>query len=347
MTDALVLFHFISERDNMSKLNNRDTDNAPNWKKEEMAAYAAFTDDVTEAVERMVGDSAKVIRHRVLKNNSMELDGISICETMGKAAPTFYFDLLYYEYLKGMPVEKIASKVVSTYNENKDRFDEQWVDSFTFEGMKDSIIFRLVSAKFNSRLLEDVPHIRYLDLAVTFHCLVQTEDGLFGSVLIHNSHLEDWKVSLKDIRDAAVRNTPVLLPIVKREMGDMLESLIAAQMGGPSPEEEEIIENIHRLQQEDNSLGRKMLVLTTENGNRGAGCILYEGVLENLAREYGGSFYILPSSVHEIIIVPNDGDKGPEELEEMVRQVNLCNVPEEDILSDRVYLYPQDKFDIF
>ena len=82
-----------------------------------------------------------------------------------------------------------------------------------------------------------------------------------------------------------------------------------------------------------------MYVLSNFSRLYGAGVILYDGVLENCAKVLGGSFYILPSSVHEVIIVPDEGQMTKENLEAMVREVNATQVEEQELLSDYVYYY--------
>lgn len=82
-----------------------------------------------------------------------------------------------------------------------------------------------------------------------------------------------------------------------------------------------------------------MRVLTNSKRVHGAACILYPGVLDEVAQETGGSFFILPSSVHEVIILPDAGNGDGERLKEIIRMVNTTQVAPEEVLSDTLYRY--------
>ncbi len=87
-----------------------------------------------------------------------------------------------------------------------------------------------------------------------------------------------------------------------------------------------------------------MKVLTNSKRSSGAVCILYPGVLEEVAAErMGGDFYIIPSSVHEVILLPDDGRLLEENLKEMIFEVNRTKVDPEEVLSDNLYYYDAER----
>lgn len=71
----------------------------------------------------------------------------------------------------------------------------------------------------------------------------------------------------------------------------------------------------------------------------GACSILYPGMLEQLAERIGGDYYMIPSSVHEFLLVPREREQDREELKKMIAEVNRTELPPEEVLSDHLYLY--------
>ena len=86
-----------------------------------------------------------------------------------------------------------------------------------------------------------------------------------------------------------------------------------------------------------------MYVLTNSYRSYGASCMLYDGLLMKFARHIEADLYVVPSSVHEIILIPVDGDVTKEGLDEMVRNVNSTELSKEEILSDTAYLFTREK----
>ena len=138
--------------------------------------------------------------------------------------------------------------------------------------------------------------------------------------LIYNSHLEMWGITKEKLCEAARKNTPELFPPEFAGMEEILGEAFREREG----EEED------RL---------PMYVLTNRERRFGAVNILYDGVLAEIAEKLQDDLYILPSSVHECIIVPRCVSSSQEELEEMVRSINCTQVLPEEVLSDHVYCY--------
>ena len=86
-----------------------------------------------------------------------------------------------------------------------------------------------------------------------------------------------------------------------------------------------------------------MYLISNTASIHGAAAVLYPSVLSALAKRLDGSFYLLPSSIHEFIAVPFKREYAPEELREIVREVNESQVEEEEYLSDQIYYYDRDK----
>ena len=187
------------------------------------------------------------------------------------------------------------------------------------------MFYKLVNYQMNERMLKRVPYIRYLDLAVVFYYRVEQEHFPGGSVLIHNNNLVTWGITKSQLMKDAAFNTSRKLPY--RFMG--METLIAELSG------ETEMEN---LQKEE-----LMYVLTNEEKFYGAAVLLYPHVLAHIGTLLKRNFFVLPSSVHECILVPDQGHYTRFELMKMVREVNQNQVEEEEILSYQVYYYDRKR----
>ncbi len=97
------------------------------------------------------------------------------------------------------------------------------------------------------------------------------------------------------------------------------------------------------LQLEEDPAG--LLVLTNAISAFGAAAMFYPHILREAAMRIGKSFFILPSSVHEVLLLPDGGEHDPRELHDMVAQINRTEVAAQDVLTDSVYYYDAGKPD--
>lgn len=199
-------------------------------------------------------------------------------------------------------------------------------DFLDFNKIKDNIIFRIINYEKNRSSLEQAPYLRLNDLAVTFRWLAAREETGVSTVLIRNEHMAGWNVPLEILVRHANVNTPLLFPARIIPLKELVSEFL---------EEQDIQEGLPSAEEPENP----MWVLTNSMGIHGAGCICYKGVLDNLASRFHDSFYILPSSVHEVILLPEQAVSDPGALQTMVRETNKEWVAEEEILSDQVYYY--------
>jgi hypothetical protein len=193
-----------------------------------------------------------------------------------------------------------------------------------FNKVKERICYRLVSAEHNRELLQKIPHISYLDLAICFYYAYQGDELGAGSILIHNTHMDMWGTNQEELMELAQKNTPQLFPWEYKSMDMVLRELME--------EEEKIAGDIF-------SERLPMQILSNENRVHGAACILYPNLLKNLAEKEGCNLYIIPSSIHEVIILPDSGEENPLQLREMIEEVNATQVEPEEVLSNNLYYF--------
>ena len=289
--------------------------------------YREFLENVRKEVESRYDSNVSVTLNHVMKNNGTELDGITIMEKDKNIAPTIYINSFYDRYREGVSLKAVVSEIIRIYNQNKNSININ-ADYFeNYENVRKTIVYKLVNYQKNKKLLEDVPYKRVLDLAVVFYCLIEQRKGLSATALIHNEHLRIWNVTEDEIYNDALKNTPVLLAASIVPM-----SKILSEIAGTAPVDND--EKVCEYTGED-----ILYVLTNSSRVNGAACILYDNLLKKFANDVHSDLYILPSSVHEVIIVPKKNAFDKSELADMVREVNEQGVSQDEILSDNVYEY--------
>lgn len=287
--------------------------------------YQDFESQIVELITTELSDECTIDTKPVIKNNGITLHGLVINNGKCNISPTIYLDYYYKEFENGADIDKLAKQVVAQYK--KFELDEDFdISVFTdYEKCKDNISFKLINYEKNKELLEDIPHIKYLDLAIVFYYLLEGGLNETSSILIRNSHMEHWGVDKVDLMVQAQNNTPRLLQSEIRSLTDVVKEILA--------------DNPMAITPEDEPMDQTMYVLTNKLKLYGACCILYKNLLEEFAEQHDCDFYIIPSSVHEVLLVPCSKELDSEYLTSLVQEVNSSELSTEDILSDHVYLY--------
>ena len=181
---------------------------------------------------------------------------------------------------------------------------------------RERLVYRLIQTRRNERLLRQIPHVPYLDLSIVFE-LYWKQEGQYCSCLVYNSHLEQWGVTPEEVERQARENTPIRLPAVF----DSLEQMLLPMMGG--------------LRQEPSGLS----VLSNREGFHGAAAILYPGELKRAADQLQNDLVVLPSSIHEVLLLPDALGQDYGMLTRLVQEINRNEVEQEEWLSDHPYRY--------
>ena len=286
--------------------------------------YQEFKQNIIQTISESLGTGFKVALQDITKNNDTHLDGLTILAEQSNVSPTIYLNYYYEQYLHGKSISEIHHEILRTYHEHtpKNKID---ISFFTdFQKAKKHIIFKLVNYERNRGLLKKVPHVRYLDLAIVFHCLLETPDSGYATILIHHPHLSFWDISQQELFELSMENTPKLLHYQLQNMADVLVNLFHEK----NPDL--LDENLEPI---------PMYVLSNSSKLNGSGCILYKDLLADIAARLKSDFYIIPSSVHEVLLIPSQYAGRASELSLMVQEVNATQLSKEEILSDHVYYY--------
>ena len=204
----------------------------------------------------------------------------------------------------------------------------------SYDNVKENFVYKLVNTEKNRELLEDVPHIGFMDLSIVFQCMISQEEFGTASILVHNIHMKLWDVTKEDLYRAAEENTQKLMPYEIKSMAEVLCEIMES-------EDPEGYDHEEGMEQFSDSV--PMYVLSNRNRVDGAACILYPNLVRDFADKVGSSLYIIPSSIHELLLLPTENDEGSAEIKGMIREINDTQVSEEEILSYSLYYYDREE----
>ncbi len=279
--------------------------------------YSEFTDALLSFVRVALPEGCTASLHTVIKNNDTRLTGLTITETGRNISPTIYLDHYYEKYCQGTDLNLIVDEIIRTYQEYRPTEDFDMSFFTDYEKVKDRIVYKLVNCARNQELLQDVPYVPYLDLAVVFCCLLKDNRNGSATVLIRRKHMEHWGVNTEELFALAKENSPRLLSYELEDMNTLMK----------------------RICGEDTMESGQMYVLSNRQRLFGASCILDEHLLEKIASDQHSGFYVLPSSIHEVILLPRKAPDTSEALSKMVQEINESHLSSDEVLSDHVYYY--------
>ena len=260
--------------------------------------------------------------NKVSKNNGKELTGLTLRGT-SNICPNIYLDSFYDLYQDGMEIEDTLIRISEIFQREINRMPQFNLEDFTYNNMKDNLYYTVINAEKNEKLLQEIPHQRREDLAIVYRVHLSVSDEGTGSILLNNTHLKLWGVDQNEVHSQAVLNMPKILPYAFENMND----IIAEMMGADLEEFEEMAgENM-------------MWVLSNDKRMQGAAYMFDEEVMSSIAEKLGGDFIVLPSSLHEVIILKEEENMDLEHIHGMVSEVNESQVEPDEVLSDAIYRY--------
>ena len=227
----------------------------------------------------------------------------------------------------GVPFDEIVDKVAQRVEANLADMPAFDVQSLTdYEKMTDKLTMEVVAADRNADLLSKVPHQEIEDMAVVYRFVMESNDEGRASVLVTDDLLNKMGVTPEQLHADALENAPQFRPAVIMGMSEVIVDMMGADAPG--------MFGVDEFPQDE-----MMYVATVPDKISGAGVLAYQEFMDQAAEKLGGDFYILPSSIHELLLVKDDGNIDFKDLKAMVEEVNATQVTPEEKLTDNVYHY--------
>ena len=298
-----------------------------------MLSFEEFAENVVKEIRVKVGGAFQIKEHKVIKNNSVKRAGIAVMKNEEDIGPCVYLDEFYREYESdGMRFGEIVDEVCRLIlkHEDDDALDFDISGFKRWEIVRENVYPKLINAEQNKELLEEIPHRAFMDLAVVYYAVARDsarED--IGTILIYNGHMEMWGQEEENLYQTAMMNMradgeadfATIETIVKRIVPDFIFPAAS--------------DNVPR--------NTSMYILTNRSKRFGVAEILDKRTLRMIADKVGDRFIVLPSSLHETIVLQPKDETEYEWLAKMVREVNDTQVDVEERLSYHVYMYNRDE----
>ena len=294
--------------------------------------YKEFIERVKETLEKKLGSrEADIEIKSIVKANDCVKDSISIIEPGSMSSPTVYLNDFYEWHLKVGSVDEISDTILGIFDRCSDQVPEDFREFADFSAARDHITLKVLNTAINQEYLKDAAALPYLDLSVVFYCTVITgkRRNVYCSK-ISRELMESWGVDATTLYGEARRNTPRLLGIYLKEVKEVILEMLDAS-------NEEMRDTLWNALEDENR--SPMYILSNKTRNSGAGAMFADKVLKELADQLGDDLYVIPSSIHEVLLIPVNARMSREEVDAMVADVNRSVLRPEDILSDHVYIY--------
>lgn len=267
-----------------------------------------------------------------IKHNDVHLTSIIVRRPQESIVPCIYLDAFFEEYRQGRTIKDCLKKMAEIRVRVDVEMEQklQFRDFSHYDSIKDCLQIRVCDYEKNRERLRGKLYCRAGDFALTYHVLYDLDEKTSANYQVTKDVLSTWGVDEETVHKDA------LLADKKRTPFFINAEEMAYFMTGDSGCRNLLLEN-GALDMDDWTL--PMFILTNQKMQDGAGLLWQEGMMEKISGLLGGDYYVLPSSVHELIILPASTTGELSELSEIVHTVNREKVEQEDRLSDFVQFY--------
>lgn len=288
--------------------------------------YIEFLSELKLRVEKRFDGKVKGEICSTEKNNGVTVTGLMLKGEQERVAPNFYLNRQFHGWMCGkQSLEEIEEMLCTSYEEEVKKNGTLVSQiAFSWEEFQKNVFMRLVNREKNEKQLEKLPYMEFLDLAVVYYYSVPVGEETLGTMVITKEHLELLGITQEELHQTALKNEEQFQPVKIRCMEEVVYEL-GKRLGVNVQETEAVSPFLH--------------VLTNSRGLYGAVAMINQEKLEHYARQINNSFYLLPSSIHEVILVPASNEISLEYFADMVREINQTQVDATEVLSDSIYFY--------
>ena len=294
---------------------------------ERRLSFQEFCDTVQEGIRGFLPDAFKdaEVRTSDFRKLNENYVGMTVRQEGQVVVPNINLNQQYEQYRTSGEDLDVTFRRIAEQVQLQPQLETDWLRDY--EKVKDHLFIRVSNEQENADFLSHVPHQTVDGLAVTYHVAIDGMDGINASVAVTNDMLAMYGVSREQLHQDALDNAREMLPARYTSMAAMIMG-IAEGMGMDTDMMEEAPPGVPAL-----------MVLTNDTGAYGASAMFYPGQMDEISSGMKSNFFVLPSSVHEVLLLPDDGTADYRELQMMVQTINAAEVSPEDRLSDHVYHY--------
>lgn len=285
-------------------------------------------DGVVEVIREKIGEGYTVGHQETVKNNGLVLDGVIIVAKGEAVSPTVY---ITEQMLDDMGEEGLADYVIEVYENHKSDMEVDVKQITSKEYILENVEYKLVGAEANQQKLSCVPHKLLADMAAFYVVVVNNDENGMASYTLTNENVAGLGVGIEEIDEAARRNTLEKGGVEFISMEDTMNSMMFGM-----PVEKKAIEDATF-----DTPG--FYVLSNKRRMGGATLLMYAELLAQISDRAGTDLYILPSSIHEVLVMKDDELIDVEHLKQMVGEVNCQEVQPDEVLTNSVYKYSKEE----
>lgn len=269
----------------------------------------------------------------IYKTNDVCLNGLNIKAEGENTTPNIYLEPFYEMYKDGKSMECIMEEIVGVYKNSELQRPETQDISLKYEDVKDKVVFHVVEMKRNKNRLSNLEYTPLGNgLAMTYAIIVNSDAKGEAKIGITRQISQQNGYDMSKLHSDAIDNSVRLNPVILSNMETVMDAMLGRAECNPP------------LLKDDMEIDKDspMYVLSNVNGVQGAATLFYPGVQEQISNVISDNYFVLPSSVHELLVIPEKTGNKASELEQMVREVNSTQVAPDEILSDRVLHYDRE-----
>ena len=290
---------------------------------------------LTTLDEMCKSNNIRVTTAPITKQNDVELTAICLTPEDGNIGSNYYLEDLYEKFQNGQTVAEIATRLLIQNKNDTVHTKNSFLTSFvshlhSYEFVKNHLSVRLLNLRRNSSYLSDKVYVPYLksgddyELAICFGIHVPRFNGNEGTITITHHLRSQWDVTDEQLLEDAIANTEKVQGKKTRNLYELLTSLSIPTDSFRYLLDEPVV---------------SMYAMSNKSSFNGAATILYKDALKTFAEEKGLDIFVIPSSVHEVILVPDDGTIPAGYIQRMIAEVNQTQLSPSEILSDQLLYY--------
>ena len=299
----------------------------------------AYREKVKKAVMNSIPDDKKADLTlgdvEIVKINDQKLYGIAFKTREMSPSPTFYLNGSYENYIHGMPLRPIVKQLVDSYlfsaagmnPEMETKFKKDYFGSF--DDIKERLAVKVLEKERNYEFLKTVPH---KDIDFGFAVVFDVQTVIKGN--------DVWRMPVtEDILEEVGLNEDDLYEITMKNINDVDPAVLMSLDRKVSGNK---IKNLLENDKHVRSVKQMMYVLTNRCGKYGAAALFYPGIQTRIAEKLEDSYYAIPSSLNEFIIVPESSGADIARLHDKLKRDNRTEIHQEEVFSDKIFRYDRE-----